>query len=710
MSKTKSAAYAFRVDRMGSRLIAMLNALRVATDYDIDFKMYWLITDTMSDEIRDPSQIFSQNFIDKYFVTKDSFESLQPDMFEVAYRNPGWDADRLASEIAKGKNLLLSHAFASVATFPHEDEAVVRASVAAAFDRLEFNPVVATMIDKINTALDDAPPIAYHIRRGDIIDPESNAAKKVWPKKYTPREFYHIHLQRHSENSNGKILVFSDEPREVERLKTMSSNVLALDDMIDTAALNDAQYDFLSLYAMSRCHEIIGPPGSGFSETAALFGNATVTDVQETLSPEDHDQALALLVSHLDSGPEHFLGLADVGQTLPFATEYWLKNNKSKQGAAITRKYLDMGLNRAYIYVILCELYLGHDDAQAALDIRALAQKQELQFDIAMATLNLMCVRAHLAQNDKEGAIQSLCLSLWSFPNIQGAEKTMLQMVLNKLLTPDNFFPFDKMLTRFALPGSPAAGGNRVGGFIGKKPIEIPFVSIDMISRDWSLFLGKRRHRLFHHKDRIEMLYSRITAVCERCSPEHAHSSMTGLYALEMGDVKRALKQHRAATDAVPNNALYQKRFGDALIADGQIGNGITALTLAAKIEPEQILYTAHLAEAQIQNKQVDAGIESYRSIVAQAQNYPEVVLKAALALSRKKKHREQARKLGLIALENSQGSARVLNAYATILKRCGSKNELLAILTVLQDVGTLRPAFRKIHDKLTADFNRKSA
>ncbi|GHA48645.1 hypothetical protein GCM10008927_12200 [Amylibacter ulvae] len=691
-------------------MIAILNALRVATDYDIDFKLYWLITDTMSDEIKDPSQIFSQNFIDKYFVAKDSFESLQPDMFEVAYRNPGWDEAKLKSEIAKGKNLLLSHAFASVATFPHEDEKQVRKGVAAAFDRLEFNPVVASMIDKINIALDDTPPIAYHIRRGDIIDPNSNAANKVWPKKYTPREFYHIHLQRHCEKSDGKILVFSDEPREVDRLKSMSSHVLALDDMIDTDILNDAQFDFLSLYAMSRCHEIIGPPGSAFSETAALFGNGTVTDVQETLSPEDHDSALALLVSHLDSGPEHFLGLADVGQTLPFASQYWLKKNQSKQGAAITRKYLDMGLNRAYIYVILCELYLGHDDAQAALDIRALAQKQELQFDIAMATINLMCVRAHLAQNDKSGAIQSLCLSLWSFPNIQGAEKTTLQMVLNKLLTPENFFPFDLTLTRFALPGSPAAGGNKVGGIIGKKPIEIPFVSIDMISRDWSLFLGKRRHRLFHHKDRIEMLFSRIKSVCERCSPQHAFDSMVGLYALEMGDVKRALKLHRAATDAMPKNALYQKRLGDALIADDQIGKGIRTLKHAAELEPNQILFTAHLAEAQVKNKQVDDGIESYRSIVARADNYPEIVLKAALALSRKKNHREQARKLGLIALENSQGSARVLNAYATILKRCGSKNELLAILSILQEVGTLRPAFQKIYDKLSTDFKRKSA
>lgn len=694
--------YAFRNDRMGSRLIAILNAIRFAKDYDVDFQIYWLLTDGMSEEIKVPAEIFSKRFMEKHFVAKKDFEALEKDMFEIAFRNPGWDRARVKQALNDGQNFMMSHAFASVALFADEEEVDVRRGVAEAFDMLEFSPTVQNAIDKVNQALTSSP-IAYHIRRGDIIDPDSNAARKIWPKKYTPREFYEINLQRHVENSDGKIIIFSDEPREVERFRSISSQAISPDELLDADTLTQGQYDFLSLYTMSRCSEIVGPPGSGFSETAALLGNGRVVDVQATLSEADHDAAMALLTDRLAEGEQHFMGLADVGQTLPFAQEFWVKHGRPDVGAKVVRKYMDMGLQRAYAYVIECELLLAAGQYQAALDVREKAREQPEHFDIAMAQLNLMCAKAHLALGDRDGVAQSLALATWAFPNIQGLERNMVQLTINGEISPADFYPYDAALKRVALPGSPAAGGDTPGGIKGAQPIIIPFFATDLVTRDWSDFLGKRRHRLFNKSERIQIIREQIISYSEKVTEKPAMDSLKGVYARELGEIDNALNFHMAAVDAQGDNPLYLKRYADALMAAGLHTEAAVIMTAASDTKKGHPLYSAQLAECLIETRNIDEAIGIYRAIVPRSGRYPEIILKAANVFSRRKGSHKDAMKYGRMAVDISQGSARVLNAYATILKRCNAKRELHDVLITLSHIGNLRPKFQDLLDNFEA-------
>ena len=705
-SELKSSVIAFRTDRMGSRFIAILNAFRFAKDYDLPCKIYWLITEDISEEIKHPEDIFSQSFMDEHFISKEEFEATEPKCTEVAYKNPTWTKARIDAEKAAGRSFLMSHAFASIAVFDQEDHETIKASVADAFDQISFNPVVAEMMARIDKITQAAPPIAYHIRRGDIIDPTTNASRKLWPKKYTPREFYAIYLRRFTERSDGKLIVFSDEPREIEKLREISDNVLSLDDMVDTEALNQAQYDFLSLYAMSRCKEIIGSPGSGFSETAALIGNGKVIDVTTALSDDDQAEALELLSKNLADGPENFLGLADVGQTLPFAQTHWQKHGRTKEGAEILEKYLALGLNRSYLFVILCELYLDHGNASAALKTRDLARNQGVTFDLAMAELNLICVRANLDLGQDDEAINSLCLALWAFPNIKNGELTALKLRLQGKLSPEKFFPFDAELRRLAIPNSPAAGGTVPGGTPKTKAVIVPLLSLDLITRDWSDFFGKRRHRLFNHKDHVALLYDRIQKIAEKASPEASYKSLCGVYEGELQNHQKAIEHHTQAVELVPDDPLFIKRLAEAHNENGQ---GILAVSLfedAYKLSGEHPLYGARLAEAMLKTRNVDEAIELYKTILPKSGNFPEILLKGASALSRRKNSRKQARQYGKIACEESQGSLRVLNAYAGILARCESQKELYEILQAISVDGKLRPKFQEIHKKLARKFS----
>ncbi|MDO7706318.1 MAG: hypothetical protein MUQ12_04145, partial [Loktanella sp.] len=68
VSDTAGSIIAHRNDGMGARVIAMLNAIRVARDYDLPYYVGWTTHGRTREEVRDPSFIFHPDYIkDKFF-------------------------------------------------------------------------------------------------------------------------------------------------------------------------------------------------------------------------------------------------------------------------------------------------------------------------------------------------------------------------------------------------------------------------------------------------------------------------------------------------------------------------------------------------------------------------------------------------------------------------------------------------------------------
>ncbi|MCA1775970.1 MAG: hypothetical protein LC676_10275 [Loktanella sp.] len=94
----KGSVVAHRNDRMGARIIAMLNALRVAKDYDLSFTCGWTTGGRTSEEVRDPTNIFTQDYVDAFFFDNDILGRVYDDLIDLStiQNAPGDGRDRAA--------------------------------------------------------------------------------------------------------------------------------------------------------------------------------------------------------------------------------------------------------------------------------------------------------------------------------------------------------------------------------------------------------------------------------------------------------------------------------------------------------------------------------------------------------------------------------------------------------------------------------------
>ncbi len=140
-------------------------------------------------------------------------------------------------------------------------------------------------------------------------------SNKLWPNKYIPREFYEVLLERLLEDPTQRILVFSDTPQEVDRLKEKSDRVMGISDLFGERDFTSGARDFLELYAMSLCKQIYGPPSSAYSQTAMTIGGCNLRAVQDALTQEEHDIAMERMSQRLEQKSDLFINMGDVGQS-----------------------------------------------------------------------------------------------------------------------------------------------------------------------------------------------------------------------------------------------------------------------------------------------------------------------------------------------------------------------------------------------------------
>lgn len=274
---------------MGGRLIAMINAMRIANEYNLPFRVGWTTHGRTSDEIRTPSDIFAPEFIKKYFFGGDALAKVWNDLINLATFD-GASKDVLLQATKQGSSFLSEPAIGQL-VLPWEDKDTVQRNLPINFKKIAFSQTVDAAMQRIDTDFEGLSLRAYHIRRGDIIsDPVTS--EKLWPNKYIPREFYEVHIRKFLDEGGDRCIVFSDTPAEIDRLKAIDDRILSFDDVVPHDGLKAGQRDILELYTMSKCPLIFGPPESAFSQTAATIGGGQVFAVQSSLDEQDQSQAI----------------------------------------------------------------------------------------------------------------------------------------------------------------------------------------------------------------------------------------------------------------------------------------------------------------------------------------------------------------------------------------------------------------------------------
>lgn len=668
-----------RNDGMGARLIASLNAVRIARDHDLPWHICWTTHGLTRPELRNPTHLFSDAFVKAHLSDVELMQHINDRVIDLTALEPGLTREAFLARAAKGQQFLSALPM-GVVSLPWEDPEAARLALPSCLEAFEFSAPVQDMMARIDDALAGATLTAYHIRRGDIIH-HPVASNKLWPSKYIPREFYEAHLARTLEDPSARVLVFSDTPEEVARLKAVSPNVSSFDDLLGATDLTMSARDFLELYAMSRCRDIFGPPSSAFSQTAALIGGGAVRSVQEALSPEDRNAAMTVLTERLEARSDLFLSDGDVGQSLHFMIEHLTATGQAARAQSILTAYVEAGLDKGYVYRLMCELAVASGHVADCPSIRDLAYQRPAYIEDAVQSVNTYAAMAHLAGGTAGAAIRQLQAAVWTRPLdpvVMGALN--LGRTLGTV-TPQNYYPFDPALFRNLLVLFPNQNRvlNDLNGLaeaaLGPETAKLGY-PWDITVRDWQGLMGKRLGRPFSNLSKIRKAEAHVAHTFAKQKGTPAYGSVMGVYARALGNLPHALDLQRQAKDADPQNPLYRKRLADVFFARKNPIAGLRQLRFALQLAGPHPCYLAELAHTLIQAGDKDEGMALLHQLVALEHDFVEIHFLNSEVLRR----HPDTRDLALTQLERAtgliHGSPRLMQAHARLLLQLGKVDE----------------------------------
>lgn len=310
----------FRKDRVGARLIGLLNVLRLRARFGPDVARFaWLSQpDGPYPDLADPTEIFAPALVaavmDVVPRTPDMAERESLTAAAVRMR-----PDSLAERLAQGARWHCDAAFEMVA-FQGERPADIVRQTAALVAALPLSAPLAQALDAAMAqvgAVASGPAAAIHVRRGDILDgdPWSYAA---WPSKYVPDEFFRAYVG----TTTGPVLAFSDTPAAIPHLAQGHPRIVAVAGLLADRGLTTAQQDVLELLLMARCAQVGAPAYSAFSRAAQVMGGAQVValpaGLPRPLRVAAHDGLLDRALTRQAS----FLAPGDLAQSLVHAANH----------------------------------------------------------------------------------------------------------------------------------------------------------------------------------------------------------------------------------------------------------------------------------------------------------------------------------------------------------------------------------------------------
>ena len=678
-----------RNDGMGARLIAALNAIRIAKTYDLPWHICWTTHGMTRPELQNPSDLFSEPFVEQCLSDHDL-------MSEVQER--ATDLTTLASDLTRDGFLNLARQGATflsalpmgVVTLPWEDEEEIRLALPDCLNSFKFSSDVQAMMTRIDAAFEGAALSAFHIRRGDIIH-HPVASNKLWPSKYAPREYYEVHLERLLEIPAARILVFSDTPEEVARLKKVDARVQSFDDLVGQAELTVSGRDFLELYAMSRCKRIYGPPSSAFSQTAALIGGGSVEAVDEALAPEDCIRAMEIMTDRLEAKSDLFLNFGDVGQSLHFMVCHLRGTGQIDRAKRIIEAYISDGLDKAYVYQLLNELTVLSGDLSGLQRARKLAYAKPAYVQEAVHLVNTYSGLGHLVEDRKNQAMKRILTANWVAP-IEPLSMGVQNIALSGgVLGPDNFYPFDPRLKRrlstfFPRRKSRLNDLNIVAGQYLGPDAEWMGYPWEIVTRDWQFLSGKRLNRAFSNNSKIRKARRTFEKDYHSLKDTPVFESTLGVFLRALGDTESAVELQRSARWAEPENALFRKRLSDTLYARQNPEMGLRQLRAAAELSPEHPCYQAELVYRLTQAGLRDEASQIIDQLFNKKHDYVEIHFFLSEILRRVPSTREKA----LASLERSlsptHGSPRLMQAQGRLLMQLGRIDEAYAVYAKMVD------------------------
>lgn len=584
MAADRGKLIAFRADRMGGRLIALLNTLRFARSHDLPFVVHW----RDSDGLGDGTELFHPDFVRDHFIDKPTYQAMKAKATAIGTVIHSPDRARFLSHLEGGMHVLLDPPF-DVLRLPFEDEAEVARTFRAVVEELPLNPVLARHLATLRERLRDGRrTVAYHIRRGDLTS-DMRAMNRAWPNKFVPDEFFETHIRANLEGDGTRTVLFSDNASVLERYTGMFPDLLTFARIADTSELTEVQRDALELFAMSLSDLIVAPPSSAFSSTAKTIGGGEFRDVESEITPDARHAALDLLADRLRDEPHLFANEGEIGQYLVYACEHLVRTGRRGQFVETARRHVEGGLNIAFVHAMTLREMFFDGQHQQICELRPVIDRGFVAFQRSFAQVALYHGLALLMLGRREAGLEQIISAFWHEP-VEGEINALAGLLRAQGdFHEGNFWITDPVIERL-FPNRFIV--DHVRNFYGAA-VEagvLRFEKVVPTNRvmvwEWPDFTRSdlRSHYRFrgHFRSILKILDRRDWTPAYR-----PHSdSFTGMIALREGDLDRARQMLGAAVAARPDVAIFHKRLAELHHETGDHAAALAAMDAAIALAP----------------------------------------------------------------------------------------------------------------------------
>lgn len=289
-----------RVDGLGERLCAMINAIRMSAYYNADFRFVW--TDKIWNDIytkTDPSgptnllgqsiasieNIFAPAFIKDHAVSAWSKEDFDPLPTPAPSSNDGPPSD------VKGWYTTQHHL---AQDYGANIEKTCPITSMDAFQKIGFHPDTAAFIERAQQI--DLPEFtALHLRSGDMVYGDVRKWGFWGNKVINP--VIALDIIKQEDKAGRHVIVFGQDIDWLRQTKTTESITFAYD-LLDVTDIKPHQRALFEIILMSRASTIIAGD-SGFARAASMIGNLPITGMFRHYSPIRYSEITVAELEHL---------------------------------------------------------------------------------------------------------------------------------------------------------------------------------------------------------------------------------------------------------------------------------------------------------------------------------------------------------------------------------------------------------------------------
>ena len=430
-----------RRDRLGARILMMLNCMRLAESYGADWAVNWMPEGADAPELEDPELLFDPNWIARRFVSNEDLAAAKNRVVPI-WRFTGDDRPAKLNRHLKGGGVVLVDEGFELLTLPWEEPYDAETLFPRYLSEIGFSAPIRERMALIDRTLGQGPSTAYHIRRGDILNVEP-WKHTPWRAKIEPEELYDAHIEA---NPGAVAMIFSDQPETLHRMRERHPHLKGVDDIVDLSGLPRAQRDFVELYAMSRANKIVAPPISAFSSAAARLRGKTIRKFRAELTEAQVDAANERVLERLsDFG--NFIDVSEAAH-LFVRIEGWLNaKGRTEEAHAVVRRLDEAGADNAFVKLLraLQAFYRGMNAEADECAAAALANPHLWPEDHA----TLLAVHAGIqgARNRPWRAALELSRAFWAKPLKPDVQTIASRLLYRDQLAHDALPPFDYELT-----------------------------------------------------------------------------------------------------------------------------------------------------------------------------------------------------------------------------------------------------------------------